>query len=421
MDSTSNLPQMTGGQPEKEVLFNELMGAASTATLFGIDPDATLALTFGYFGGKYRKADGTMLDLSNGTVALTASATNYILETDGVVSKVTAAPSGWPSPLAGGAKALYQVVCDASGVNPAAWPTGGYKDYRTTGIGSGNTSTPAAADVSIVDAGAYYTGTDVEAALQELGATVSTLSATTDVDTDEVFTSDTSSTADSDPGNGKFKWNNATQGSATALYVDNQTADAVSLVTFFASLPPDGYIHLAQNDDATKWQVWKWSGLPTAATGYYKFTGLTLMASGGSIANTKAVSVSFKGTTPSTWPFVIGLFYPGVPTASALVGSFAAPAGITTLTFAAALSGSSGKALVAATAQTDFDVRKNAATSSGGTSVGTIRFAASGTVPTFIAASGFTLTGGTDYLTVWAPASPDATLANIAASLYCTR
>jgi hypothetical protein len=325
-DSTSNLPQMTSAQASKEVLFNEMMGAASPATLFGINPDTTTALTFGYLGSKYRKADGTILDVANGTVTLTASATNYILETDGVVSKVTAAPSGWPGPLAAGARALYQVVCDTSGVNPAAWPTGGYKDYRTTGIGAGPAAAAAASSVSITDTGSYFTGTNVEAALQELGATVSTLSATTDVDTDEVFTSDTSSTADSDPGNGKFKWNNATQASATALYMDNQTADAVSLVTFFASLPPDGYIHLAQNDDATKWQVWKWSGLPTAATGYYKFTGLTLMASGGSIANTKAVSVSFKGTTPSTWPFDVQTFYPGIPTASAKIRAVTFPA-----------------------------------------------------------------------------------------------
>lgn len=120
-------------------------------------------------------------------------------------------------------------------------------------------------------------------------------------------------------------------------------------------------------------------------------------------------------------PMVCIPFFPGSPTASQLLGIFPAPAGITTLTAAAALAGSSGKALTAATAQTDIDVRKNATTSSNGTSVGTIRFAAAGTVPTFIAASGFTLTGGTDYLTFWAPATPDATLANFAVALYLTR
>ncbi len=50
-------------------------------------------------------------------------------------------------------------------------------------------------------------------------------------------------------------------------------------------------------------------------------------------------------------------------------------------TFAAALAGSVGTLDVAATAQTDFDVQKN------GVSFGTMRFAAAGTVASFIAAS----------------------------------
>jgi hypothetical protein len=246
------------------------------------------------------------------------------------------------------------------------------------------------------------------------------LTAAADADTDFTFTSDTGSTADSDPGAGLFKWNNGTQASATFLYFDDSTADAVSLATYFGSLPKNGLLHIVQDDDDTKWQTWAWTAAPVDGTGYRKFA-VVLQASGGSIADGKACSVRFDASPGVAVPVVAGFMYPGAPTASALVGLFAAPAGTGTLTFSAAIAGSSGIALTAATAQTDIDVRKNAATSSGGSSVGTIRWAAAGTVPTFIAASGFTLTGGTDYLSFWAPATPDATLANFGASIYGTR
>ena len=118
---------------------------------------------------------------------------------------------------------------------------------------------------------------------------------------------------------------------------------------------------------------------------------------------------------------VVAFVKSGVPTASEFLGIWAAPSSITTTTFAAAIAGSSGKALTAATAQTDIDVRKNATTAANGTSVGTVRWAAAGTVPTFIAASPISCTGGTDWLTFWAPATPDATLADFGVSLYGTR
>jgi hypothetical protein len=78
--------------------------------------------------------------------------------------------------------------------------------------------------------------------------------------------------------------------------------------------------------------------------------------------------------------------------------------------FAAALAGSVGHAGTAATAQTDFDVRRN------GASIGTIRFPAGAATATFIAASAVVFEPG-DRLTVLAPATPDATLADIAVTL----
>ncbi len=106
----------------------------------------------------------------------------------------------------------------------------------------------------------------------------------------------------------------------------------------------------------------------------------------------------------------IGFFTPGVPTASQLCLLYNAPRSVV---LPASLTGSVGKATVAATAQTDFDIQVN------GVSKGTIRFAAAGTVPSYIFASPVTLAAA-DILTIIAPASPDATLANIAATLLGT-
>jgi hypothetical protein len=78
--------------------------------------------------------------------------------------------------------------------------------------------------------------------------------------------------------------------------------------------------------------------------------------------------------------------------------------------FATDFATSRGHAGIAATAQADFDVRRN------GTSIGTVRFPAGSATATFIAASAVTCEPG-DRLTVVAPATPDATLADIAVTL----
>jgi hypothetical protein len=106
------------------------------------------------------------------------------------------------------------------------------------------------------------------------------------------FISDTDSTADSDPGNGLFKWNHATQASATVLYFDDQTADAVSLATYYGQLGDEGFIYMVQGDDLTKWQLWKWTAAIVDGAGYRKFT-VALMANGGAIVDNKTVYVTF--------------------------------------------------------------------------------------------------------------------------------
>lgn len=94
------------------------------------------------------------------------------------------------------------------------------------------------------------------------------------------YTIDVVSTADSDPGVGKLRFNHATQASATVLFVDNATNDTVSVATFFAALPPAGWLLLVQADDATAWHLYRYTAL-VDGTGYRKFT-VASQAAGGS-------------------------------------------------------------------------------------------------------------------------------------------
>jgi hypothetical protein len=77
------------------------------------------------------------------------------------------------------------------------------------------------------------------------------------------------------------------------------------------------------------------------------------------------------------------------------------------------LAGSQGAAGTAATAQTDFDIRRN------GGSFAVMRFAAAGTVADFVAATETVLEPG-DVVSVVAPATPDAGLADIGFALAGT-
>jgi len=129
-NSTTNLDLISASQASKEVTANALADAGSPATLFGRRATTTTGLTWGFYGGVLNVA-GTPTQIANGTVALTGSATNYVeATTAGVVSANTSA-------FTAGRLRLYTVICDASGVNPAAWPTGGYQDHRHSGTGAG--------------------------------------------------------------------------------------------------------------------------------------------------------------------------------------------------------------------------------------------------------------------------------------------
>ncbi len=102
-------------------------------------------------------------------------------------------------------------------------------------------------------------------------------------------------------------------------------------------------------------------------------------------------------------PYDVGSCVIGKPDAGATVAVIAV---VRAFTIPSNFTGSSAKAGVAATAPATFTVNKN------GSSIGTFAFAASGTTGTFSGA-GATFAAG-DVISVVAPGTQDATLANIA-------
>lgn len=114
-DSTSLLTQMTTAQAGKEVTVNELMNAVSQ-TAFGGRRQSSSGLSWDYFGGRIL-VDGVSTAIANGTVALTASTTNYVEATRaGVISANTTA-------FTPGSVALYVIVAGTATVTS-------YEDHR---------------------------------------------------------------------------------------------------------------------------------------------------------------------------------------------------------------------------------------------------------------------------------------------------
>lgn len=143
------------------------------------------------------------------------------------------------------------------------------------------------------------------------------------------------------------------------------------------------------------------------------FTSLSDVPANYTGASLKKVRVN-SGATALEFveePFAAACTWNGVTTASLVLIHLPMPVAVT---FAAAFAGSYGVATTAATAQTDFDIKKN------GTSVGTLRFAAAATTATFIAASPVSFAAG-DVLKLVGPATPDATLATLGLTLKGVR
>jgi hypothetical protein len=110
-------------------------------------------------------------------------------------------------------------------------------------------------------------------------------------------------------------------------------------------------------------------------------------------------------------PYDVGVYFPGKPGAGVTLLQLVAPRAFT---LPAGLTGSQGYAGTAPTAQADLDIRKN------GASIGTITFAAAASTATFAFTGDVAFAAG-DRLTVIAPGTQDASLANISITFKGTR
>lgn len=134
-NSTSNLDLVISSQASKEITVNALIDAGSVSTLFGRRATTTTGLTFGFYGGALRN-NGTVSQIANGTVALTANLTNYVEATGaGAVSANTTAFTAGRTPL-------YAIVAGASTITS-------YIDYRVYEVPAGWLSKSVAAGGTI--------------------------------------------------------------------------------------------------------------------------------------------------------------------------------------------------------------------------------------------------------------------------------
>lgn len=144
-DSTSPIDLIATDQAQKEVTANAALNAASPAMLYARRATTSSLLTWGFHGGRW---GGALI--ANGTVALTASATNHVvaLRSSGAVS-VSTATTNWDNTT--DYLRLYRVVTSATAAT--SW-----EDHRQAIGASGGSGGGVSAFTALTDTPANYTG-----------------------------------------------------------------------------------------------------------------------------------------------------------------------------------------------------------------------------------------------------------------------
>lgn len=400
-NSTSHLDLVSSSQAQKEVTVNAALDAASPAMLYGRRASTSAALTWGYYGGVV-SISGTPTQLANGTVTLTASATNYV-EANPATGAVSANTTGFTA----GRLPLYQVVAGASTVTSytdlrvfgadaiaaheaASDPHAQYQKESERGAANGYASLDSGGklpvtqlpDLAVID----FLGTAAnQAAMLALSGQKGDWCARSDTSTVYVITGP-------DP----------TQiGSWTALSYPTGTGGTVTSV----ALTTPGLLFDVAGSPVT--------GAGTLAMSLKTQVANRFLAGPASGVDAAPTMRSITQADLPAQPFDVHAFYPGIPAASAKVTRIPIARAVT---FPTNFAGSYFTASVGAAGTTVFDVQKN------GASIGSISIAAGGMTATFTTAGGTAKSfAAGDVLMILAPGTPDATLADIGLVLAGTR
>lgn len=271
-DSTANLPQISASQASKEVTANANFSAASPSMIFGKNDVTSTGLTWGYLGGRW---GGT--SVSNGTLSLTGSTTNYVVgnRSTGAVS-VSTATTNWNSTTTYGR--LYSIVTGSSTVTS-------YQDHRAgpSGIFVGSASGVGSGTVT-------NTGGNLTANAVVLGAGSADAKVVAGVTTDGTSALNLGVSGTSV---GKVVLANATSGTITL----QPTTGALGTVTLTVPAATDTLVGRATTDTLTnKTLVAPALGTPASGT-LTNCTGLPVAGGGTGVASLTAYAPVFGGTT----------------------------------------------------------------------------------------------------------------------------
>lgn len=102
-----------------------------------------------------------------------------------------------------------------------------------------------------------------------------------------------SSTGDSDPGDGKIRLNNGTYASVTEIYIDNKEyAKKTNIRNLLLLATGEINIYVQKSSDNSKWVLFSADGIDSTDSGYIKFQNVTMLQeSGSSLTDGKDVLV----------------------------------------------------------------------------------------------------------------------------------